>query len=157
MKKAEEKVIIEMDLRERRIYDRLRAAIVAPRPGRRSGLRDILLLLPDLTVLLMRLLRDERVPVGGKAIALIGIGYVLSPIDVLPSFLFGPLGLIDDLFIVAASLARVIHYVHPDVVRSHWSGQGDALDAIRRATEWSESRVRSVLGRFLPSVLRGPN
>jgi uncharacterized membrane protein YkvA (DUF1232 family) len=157
MKKTSENVVIEMDLRERRLYDRLRAAIVAPQPGRRSGMRDMLLLLPDLTVLLMRLLRDERVPVGGKAIAVIGIGYVLSPIDVLPSFLFGPIGLIDDLFIVTAALARVIHYVHPDVVRSHWSGQGDALDAIRRATEWSETRVKSVLLRFLPSVLRGPN
>jgi uncharacterized membrane protein YkvA (DUF1232 family) len=157
MKKVSENVVIEMDLRERRLYDRMRAVIVAPQPGRRSGMRDMLLLLPDLTVLLLRLMRDERVPVGGKAIAVLGIGYVLSPIDVLPSFLFGPLGLIDDLFIVAASLARVIHYVHPDVVRSHWSGQGDALDAIRRATEWSESQVRSVLLRFLPSVLRGPN
>ena len=157
MKKTSDNVVIEMDLRERRIYDRLRAAIVPPRPGRRSGVRDMLLLLPDLTVLLMRLMRDERVPVGGKAIAVIAIGYVLSPIDLLPGFLFGPIGLIDDLFIVAAALARVIHYVHPDVVRSHWSGQGDALDAIRRATEWSESRVRSVLGRFLPRALRGPN
>lgn len=156
MKKVEPNVVIEMDLRERRLYDRLRAAIVQPQPGRSSGVRDMLLLLPDLTVLLMRLLRDGRVPVGGKAIAVIGIGYVLSPIDVLPSFLFGPIGLVDDLFIVAASLARLIHYVHPDVVRSHWSGQGDALDAIRRATDWSESQVRSVLGRFLPSILRTP-
>ena len=81
MKKVETNVMIEMDPRERRLYDRLRAAIVAPQPGRRSGLRDLLLLLPDLTVLLMRLLRDERVPLGGKAIALLGIGYVLSPID----------------------------------------------------------------------------
>jgi uncharacterized membrane protein YkvA (DUF1232 family) len=157
MKKVEENVVIEMDLRERRLYDRLRAAIVPPQPGRSSGVRDMLLLLPDLTVLLMRLLRDERVPVGGKAIAVIGIGYVLSPIDVLPGFLFGPIGLVDDLLIVAAALARLIHYVHPDVVRSHWSGQGDALDVIRRATDWSESQVRSVLARFVPSILRPKN
>jgi uncharacterized membrane protein YkvA (DUF1232 family) len=157
MKKVEPNVIIEMDRRERRLYDRLRAAIVQPQPGRSSGVRDVLLLLPDLTVLLMRLLRDGRVPACGKAIAVIGIGYVLSPIDVLPTFLFGPIGLVDDLFIVAAALARLIHYVHPDVVRSHWSGQGDALDAIRRATDWSESRVRSVLARFVPSILRSPN
>jgi uncharacterized membrane protein YkvA (DUF1232 family) len=156
MKKFEPNVTIEMDLRERRLYDRLRAAIVAQKPGRRSGVRDMLLLLPDLTVLLMRLFADERVPIGGKAIAVIGISYVLSPIDLLPSFLFGPIGLIDDLFIVAASLARVILYVHPDVVRSHWSGQGDALDAIRRATEWSEARVRSVVARILPAALRPP-
>jgi uncharacterized membrane protein YkvA (DUF1232 family) len=154
MKRAEPKVTIEMDRGERRIYDRLRAGIVARRPGRRSGARDLLLLLPDLTVLLLRLLRDQRVPVGGKAIALLSVGYVLSPLDILPAFVFGPIGLVDDLFIVAAALSRVLNYVHPDVVRSHWSGQGDALDAIQRATEWSETPLRSVLGRALPSVLR---
>jgi uncharacterized membrane protein YkvA (DUF1232 family) len=154
MKKAEPKVTIEMDRGERRIYDRLRAGIVARRPGRRSGARDLLLLLPDLTVLLLRLLRDERVPVGGKALAVLGVGYVLSPLDVLPTFFFGPIGLIDDLFIVAAALSRVLNYVHPDVVRSHWSGQGDALDAIQRATEWSETQLRSMFGRVLPGLLR---
>lgn len=154
MKKAQAKVTIEMDRGERRIYDRLRAGIVTRRPGRHSGARDLLLLLPDLTVLLLRLLRDERVPVGGKAIAVLGVGYVLSPLDVLPSFVFGPIGLIDDLFIVAAALSRVLNYVHPDVVRSHWSGQGDALDAIQRVTEWSETQMRSMVGRVLPSVLR---
>jgi hypothetical protein len=40
------------------------------------------------------------------------------------------------------------------VVRSHWSGQGDALDAIQRATEWSETQLRSMFGRVLPGLLR---
>jgi uncharacterized membrane protein YkvA (DUF1232 family) len=154
MKKAEPKVTIEMDRGERRIYDRLRAGIVARRPGRRSGARDLLLLLPDLTVLLLRLLRDARVPAGGKVIAVLGVGYVLSPLDILPAVVFGPIGLLDDLFVVAAALSRVLNYVHPDVVRSHWSGQGDALDAIQRATEWSETQLRSMLSRVLPSVPR---
>ncbi len=138
MKKVEPNVTIEMDRASAGSTTGCARRSSRRQPGRRSGVRDLLLLLPDLTVLLLRLLRDERVPVGGKAIAVLGVGYVLSPIDVLPSFLFGPIGLIDDLFIVAAALARVLHYVHPDVVRSHWSGQGDALDAIQRATEWSE-------------------
>ena len=154
MKRREETVTIDVAGRERRLYDRMRAAVAEPRPGEGSGLRDVLLLLPDLTVLLYRLLRDERVPVGGKAIALLSVGYVLSPLDILPAFFFGPIGLLDDLFIVSAALSRVLNYVHPDVVRSHWSGQGDALDAIPRATEWSETQLRSVLGRALPSVLR---
>jgi len=153
-KQADAKVTIEMDRGERRLYDRLRAGFVAKRPGRRSGPRDLLLLLPDLTVLLMRLLRDDRVPLGGKALAVLSIGYVLSPLDLMPTFLFGPIGLLDDLFVVTAALSRLLNYVHPDVVRSHWSGQGDALDAIQRATEWSETQLRSVLGRLVPRLLR---
>jgi len=113
----------------------------------------VLLLLPDLAILLARLLRDPRVPRGGKLIALLGIGYVLSPLDLLPEPIFGPIGLIDDLFVVAATLSRILNYVHPDVVRSHWSGQGDALDAIQRATGWAEDRARGVMRRVLPMRL----
>ena len=55
---------IELNPRERRIYDRVRAAVRAPRAGEPSSLRDVMLLLPDLTVLLFRLVRDPRVAWG---------------------------------------------------------------------------------------------
>src|SRR5690606_16449675 len=116
----ERNVTIDLNPREKRFYDRVRSTVVAPHPGERSNVRDALLLLPDLTVLLFRLLRDPRVPVGGKAIALLGVGYVLSPVDLVPEALLGPIGLMDDLMIVAATLSRIVNYVHPDVVRSHW-------------------------------------
>jgi len=147
-------VTIDLNPRERRLYDRVRRAIVSHQPGEPSGLRDVLLLLPDLTVLLVRLLRDPRVPLGAKAIALVGVGYVLAPFDLMPALLLGPIGLVDDLFVVAATLSRLLNYVHPDVVRSHWAGQGDALDAIQRATSWAEGRVKGALARLLPSALR---
>src|SRR5262245_66508356 len=104
----------------------------APGPGQVSGLGDLVLLLPDFTVLLARLLRGPRVPRRAKLVALLGIGYVLSPIDLIPALLVGPLGLLDDLVVVTAALSRLINHVHPDVVRSAWPGRGDALDAIQR-------------------------
>jgi uncharacterized membrane protein YkvA (DUF1232 family) len=107
--------------------------------------------LPDFTVLLARLLRDPRVPRRSKLIALFGIGYVLSPIDLLPALLLGPLGLIDDIVVATAALSRLINHVHPDVVRSAWPGQGDALDAIQRAASWCER----FLGRKLSGFVRG--
>jgi uncharacterized membrane protein YkvA (DUF1232 family) len=132
--------VIEVNPREQRFYDRMRARVLAPRPGAASGVRDLMLLLPDLSVLLMRLLRDERVPLGSKAVALLGVGYILSPIDLLPEVLLGPIGLVDDLLVVGATFSRLLNHVHPDVVRSHWSGQGDALEAIRRVTGWAEAQ-----------------
>jgi uncharacterized membrane protein YkvA (DUF1232 family) len=93
-------------------------------------------------VLLVRLLRDERVAIGDKAIALAGVAYALSPIDLLPEFLFGPIGLLDDLLVVTAALSRIVNHVHPDVVRAHWPGKGDALDAIQRVASWSEGLFR---------------
>jgi len=142
---------IELNPRERRFYDRLRETVVAPGVAERSGLRDLLLLLPDLAVLLFRLSRDPRVPTSSKVLALLAVGYVLSPFGLMPELLLGPIGLIDDLVVVGAALSRMLNRVHPDVVRAHWAGQGDALDAIQRVSAWTEhqvtSRVRGALRR----------
>ena len=141
---------IELNPPRPRLWDRVRGILVGGRQAREpSDLRDVLLLLPDLTVLLLRLLRDDRIALGNKAVALVGVGYVLSPIDLIPGFLFGPFGLVDDVIVLSATLSRVVNHVHPDVVRSHWSGQGDALEAIHRVSEWSERQ----LSRQLPLLL----
>ncbi len=145
-------VTIELNPREQRFYDRLRARVVEPAATGRSGMRDVLLLLPDLSILLMRLLRDARVPIFDKTLAVAGIAYVVSPVDVLPAFLLGPVGLLDDVFVVAACLSRLLNHVHPDVVRAHWSGQGDALEVIQTTTSWFERELRLRVGdlrRFL--------
>lgn len=155
---ADEKVVIELNQRERRLWDRMRAQVIVQEPGAASGLRDLILLLPDLSVLLFRLARDPQVPIGAKVIAGLGIAYVLSPIDLIPEIIFGPFGFIDDLLIVGSALSRVLNYVHPDVVHSHWSGQGDVLDAIQRVTDWSETvmteRIPAAFGRFSRLFLR---
>ncbi len=142
---SEERIEIELNPRERRAYDSLRAKLTDSSGVARSGLRDYLLLLPDLTVLLFRLARDPRVPLRAKAIAVLGVGYVLSPLDLIPDF-FGPVGLIDDLLIAVAALSRILHIVHPDLLRSHWSGKEDVLDVIRRVSAWAERQFKA---RFL--------
>src|SRR5262249_16501367 len=144
------RIEIELGAREQRLYDRVRAQLRPFAAGASSDLRDVLLAFPDLVMLLLRLLRDPRVGLGDKAAALFGAAYVRSPIDLMPVWVFGPLGLLDDVLVVAATLSRVVNHVHPDVVRSHWSGQGDALRLIQRATDWSET----ALGTRLRGVFR---
>jgi uncharacterized membrane protein YkvA (DUF1232 family) len=152
-------VEIELNPVEARLYDRVRAALVngaGAQAGARSGVGDLALLVPDLCVLLFRLLRDERVAVGDKAVAVAGLAYVLSPIDLVPALLFGPLGVVDDLVVVTAAASRLVNHVHPDIVRMHWSGKGDVLDAVHRVSEWSErqlgKRMRAIVRRVLPGV-----
>jgi uncharacterized membrane protein YkvA (DUF1232 family) len=151
---TEQTVTIELNPEEKRLYERIRSAVVASRPKREpSGLLDLLFLLPDFTVLLTRLLRDDRVPIMAKAVALGGVAYVLSPIDVMPSLLLGPVGLVDDLVVVAACVSGMLNRVHPDVVRSHWSGQGDVLDALASVTDLVEDQMmggfKSALDRLI--------
>ena len=142
---------VELDLRarERRIYDRLRSRVASIGPGARPGVMDLLLFLPDLVVFLLRLSRDSRVPIGAKAVALAGVGYALSPIDLLPELFFGPIGFLDDVVVVAAAVSRVINHVHPDLVKTHWPGHGDVLDVVRRVTSWCESVVGKTVTRLL--------
>ena len=47
----------------------------------------------------------------------------------------------DDLVVVGLALSAMLIHTHPDIVRSHWPGQGDALEAIQRVTNWLERRV----------------
>lgn len=151
---AEDQITIELNPRERRFYDRLRTQVRGAQPGANSGLSDLLLLLPDLTVLLIRLMRDDRVPVGAKLVAMLGVGYVVSPIDLMPGLLFGPLGAVDDLLVVTAALSRLVNEVHPDVVRAAWPGPGDALQVIQRVTNWSHDLVGTRVRRFLRAAFR---
>ena len=145
-----ERIEIDLRAREKSIYDRLRARLRTSEPGAGAGVADLLLFLPDMVVLLVRLARDPRVPVGVKAIATLGIGYSLSPIDLLPEFLFGPIGFLDDLVIAAAAISYIVNHVHPDLVRAHWPGQGDVLDVVKRVLAQAEGLV----GRTLRRVLR---
>ena len=151
MTEEDEPIVIDLNPEEQRLYDRLRAFVVTPVPGETSGLRDLLLLLPDATVLLARLYADARVPRGSKWVASLAIAYVLSPLDLLPTLLLGPLGLVDDLLVVAGSLSWMVNRVHPDVIRHHWPGQGDALAAIQSLTRWAEP----YLGTRLRLLFRG--
>ncbi len=151
---VEQRITIELNPDERRLYDRMRSRVVRRSARRRSGFRDMLLMLPDFTVLLSRLMRDQRVPLSGKIVAMFGVAYVLSPIDLLPALLLGPIGLVDDLIVVTAALSRMLNHVHPDVVRAHWSGQGDALEAIQSVTQWSESLFTDRLVGTLRGILR---
>ena len=61
-------------------------------------------------------------------------------------FLFGPLGALDDLLVVAAARLARREPRAPRRRASHWPGQGDVLDAIHRV-DWSEqvgsARVRT--------------
>jgi len=146
-------ITIELNPQERRLYERLRVHLTSSATQAGSGIADFLFFLPDLTILLLRLMRDGRVPLFDKGIALAGVAYVVSPIDVLPALVFGPIGLLDDLFVVAACLSRLVNHVHPDVVRGHWPGRGDALGVIQETTQWFE-RELNLRARDLKRMLR---
>ena len=87
-------------------------------------LRAFLMFLPNMVKLLGRLLKDSRVPTADKALFVAAIVYVISPLDLIPD-VFPFIGQVDDLYLVALTLLRLINRTDVEVVRGHWSGGGD--------------------------------
>lgn len=108
-------------------------AIEPRRKPRRSDKRsakgrmsNFLMFLPNLVRLLGRLLKDARVPSAEKVLFVAAIVYVISPLDLIPD-IFPFIGQVDDIYVVALTLLRLVNRTDADVVRLHWSGGGDIV------------------------------
>ena len=92
----------------------------------KGRLRSFIMFLPNMVLLLGRLLRDARVPAAEKALFAAAVVYVISPLDLIPD-IFPFIGQVDDLYVVALVLLRLVNRSDESVVREHWSGGGDIL------------------------------
>lgn len=119
-------------------------------PERYRFLLPWLLLLPDLFVLLCKLVADPRVGAAGKLKLGAAIAYVVSPIDLIPD-LIPVAGVTDDLGIVLLALNDLVANTPPAVIRENWPGEGDIIGVIHQGSRL----VQSVLGGSLLARLRG--
>jgi len=133
------------ELRAKRFYDKLRKK-VSKYCGKYS---DIILLAPDLFMLLVRLMKDKRIPAEHKGFLAATIAYFISPIDIIPEALFGPFGYTDDIIITVIVLNKIINEVSEEVVVENWSGRGDILALIQNILTIS----RKIIGKNL-NILR---
>lgn len=91
---------------------------------------------PDLSHLLVRLMGDARIPLLQKAKLGVALAYVASPVDVLPDYLLGPIGILDDIAVVAWALQGLLREEHWGVVVEHWAGDERVLVLLRRAIDF---------------------
>jgi uncharacterized membrane protein YkvA (DUF1232 family) len=113
--------------------------------------KDAALMLPNLVKLLSRLVKDPRVPRRSKLVLLAAVGYVISPIDILPEMI--PVaGILDDLFLVAFALNHLIERAGEEIVVEHWDGPQDILEMVRSAlgtvNDLVPQKIRKLLGRL---------
>jgi len=92
---------------------------------------EILMLAPDFFHLLVKLSLDDRVEPRKKAKLAIGILYFVTPIDILPEAILGPIGYLDDLAVAAYILNDFVNKSDVDIVHEHWAGEGDVLASIQ--------------------------
>ena len=115
------------------------------RRKKKSRLLDLLLFLPNLVRLLLSLLRDPRVSSADKAILAGTVIYVIAPIDVIPDFI--PfIGLVDDSYLIAIAVLRLLNRADARVITTHWRGEVDLKELV--------SGISQVAAYFLPRRIR---
>lgn len=142
-----------LDARERRVYDKMRSKVAEAVRGKAPpGLQkaaELLFALPDLIVLIFRLLRDRRVPLRAKVKLAVFAAYFASPIDLVPDVI-PVVGRMDDLIGAALVLRDLLTVTPKEVVHSHWSGNEDVIELIQTVLEVApEILNRRIVGGLL--------
>lgn len=77
--------------------------------------------LPRLVRLILRLLRDPRVPIMGKIVFCLGIAYTIWPLDVIPDLLMPIVGSFDDVAVLLLCVKYLFYRTPAVVLHEHMS------------------------------------
>lgn len=117
----------------------------SPGPRERDQIRDLLLFLPRLGAMLVKLIADPEVSAIDKALLGAAVLYIASPLDILPDFI-PVIGQLDDIYLVALCLLRLLNRSGEAKLRQHWDGPEDIVLVLNTITEYAT--------RYLPSKVR---
>lgn len=134
--------------REMDFYQKLRLRFkewLATEEGQRSKWAEYLMFAPDLFHLLCKLVMDKEVPAADRAKIAAAIVYFVSPIDLLPEALLGPLGFADDVVVAAWVLNGTVNRLDQDIIRSYWAGDEDVLQVLQRIIAAADQMLGSGL------------
>ena len=114
----------------------------------RSRMKNLLMFVPNLLLLSARLMVDPAVPATERVLVAGAILYAVIPFDFIPDML--PfVGQVDDAYLIAISLLRLMTVTDPMVVRQHWRGGGDVVELVGStalvAKKFLPARIRRVL------------
>jgi len=109
-------------------------------------LRGLVREIPHFLRLLWGLARDGRVSKADKAIVVGAIAYAALPADLIPDWIPG-LGEVEDVFLVALALSRLLANAPPEVIEDYWEGDDETLEHVLELLDGAT--------RMLPGPIRG--
>ena len=111
----------------------------------RRRIKNLLLFIPNLILLCVRLMRDSRISSTDRALVAASVIYAIIPLDLIPDMI--PfVGQIDDLYLIALTLVRLLDRADHRVVRQHWNGGGDVVELVES--------VVTITSKLLPKRIR---
>ena len=122
------------------------------RESARSRMANLLFFIPNLLVLSWRLMVDSRVPAKERLLLAGAIVYALVPLDFIPDMM--PfVGQIDDAYLIALSLLRLMMVTDPLVVRQHWRGGGDVVELVGAVALTASKLLPKKISRILTAQI----
>lgn len=116
----------------------------------KERMKGVLMFLPNMVKLCGRLLTDKRVPTAEKALFAGAIVYAIMPLDFIPDVL--PfVGQLDDTYLIALTLMRLLTKTDESVVRQHWSGGGDVIGLVNSISKLAPMLLPKRVTRVLSS------
>jgi uncharacterized membrane protein YkvA (DUF1232 family) len=122
------------------------------RKSARQAARSLIRELPNLLRLVVGLIRDPRVSLLDKLIFGFVLAYTLTPADLVPDIL-APLGLVDDLYLLGLSLARLFGRAGADLLLHHWKGDPHSLGYLVEGVDQIGDLLPKPIRRALRSTL----
>ena len=121
--------------------------------GYSGAYADYVLLVPDLFLLISRLMLDPRIDGKHKLYLGAALAYAISPIDLISERRFGPLGYLDDLVVIVAALNMLFKEVDRTIILEHWSGKEDLLATVERVLAQADQLIgKGRLDKILEAI-----
>jgi uncharacterized membrane protein YkvA (DUF1232 family) len=113
-------------------------------------MKNLLMFLPNMLSLCGRLMTDARVPRTEKLLFAGAIVYAVAPLDLIPDMI--PfVGQVDDIYLIALTLLRLINSTDERIVREHWRGGGDIIQLSDAVAQLAPRLLPQRVSRILNS------
>ena len=121
----------------------------------RSRMTNLVLIIPNLLLLSAKLMVDPRVPAKERILVAGAIVYAFIPFDFIPDMI--PfVGQVDDAYLIALTLLRLMSVTEPRVIREHWRGGGDVVELIGATALLAGKLLPRRIRRVLTSRVESP-
>ena len=125
--------------------------------GKNNKFAEYLMFAPDLFHLLCKLSIDKDVPAVEKAKLVGAIAYFVSPADLIPEVLSGPLGYVDDIALAAYVLNSLVNNIDEEIVKRHWVGDENVLNLIQQILNVADTMLGGGIWEKLKLIFHKKN
>ena len=138
--------------KEKNFYIKLRKKIIEwaeSRGVKEKKLFKYILSAPDFFYLLWKLSTDKELPVEDRLLVGLAIFYFISPFDLFPEGVMGPIGYLDDIALSAYVVKKIIKRAGEEKVKKYWLGEEDLLLSIENILNTVDKYLGSGLWKRL--------